>query len=194
MTSFVAPGPRQPLVVGPAIVAPLLLLLAGLLRVADRVDGSYGGGAAWDLGHAMLLFAFLLLGVLVVGLGRVVDRRRSPAAVAALIAAGTGGAAATSWVVLGELYPSVASVTPASGAVLQLGLLLLVVAVVSLLVLLVERRALPGWSPVVVVAAAVVATIDLDLTPFAAALVLVGLAPLTDLRLPLPARPPFVRG
>ena len=96
MTPFVAPAPRQPLVVGPAIVAPLLLVLSGLLRVVDGMDGSYGG-AVREVGLAMLLFAFMLLGLVVLGLARVLAGRRSPVPSGlrtAVLVSGTTGAGA----------------------------------------------------------------------------------------------------
>ncbi|MBW9204317.1 hypothetical protein KV102_05550 [Mumia sp. zg.B53] len=138
MTPFVAPRPRQPLVVGPAIVAPLLLVLSGLLRVVDGLDGSYGG-AVREVGLAMLLFAFVLLGLVAIGLARVLAGRRSPVPsglrTAALVS-GTSGAAASAWTVLGHLYPAIADVTPPAVPVGVVGPGLLGLGAVGMLVLL----------------------------------------------------------
>jgi hypothetical protein len=58
-----------PLVRFSALVAPTLLLLYGLLRLIDGLDGDHGPALAWNLGHTLFFIAFVLFGVLIVGCG-----------------------------------------------------------------------------------------------------------------------------
>jgi len=187
MTPTAPLGPRHPLVVGPALVAPLLLLVAGVLRIVDGLDGQYGGGSPWELGHTALLFAYLLLGVLVVGLARSVPpiTGAGRGVTEAAVAAGLLGAAGSLWVVVDDLATGAAAVG-APDQVLGVASTLLVAGVATLLMLLVEHGVLRWWSPAAAVSGALLVSWNLDLMPFAASLVLLGLAPLTSLRLPLP--------
>lgn len=194
MTPTAPLGPRHPLVVGPALVAPLLILVAGLLRLVDAMDGGYGGGSAWDLGHAALLFADLLLAVLVVGLARsvppITGSGRGVTEVA--VVAGLLGAAGSMWVSAGALWAD----GPAASrpeVVAEAAPALLVAGLATLLLLLVEHGELAWWSPACVVTGAFLVATNADLMPFAASLLLLGLAPLTSLRLPLPAGSPLAR-
>ena len=61
-----------PLVRVCAVAAPVLLLLYGILRLIDGRDGHRGPGLAWNLGHAMFFLAFVLFGILTVGLRQLV--------------------------------------------------------------------------------------------------------------------------
>ncbi|MFD1824695.1 MULTISPECIES: hypothetical protein [Mumia] len=195
MTPAAPLGPRHPLVVGPALVAPLLVLVAGLLRLVDVMDGGYGDGPAWDLGHAALLFAFLLLAVLVVGLARSVPpiTGSGRGVTEAAVAVGLLGAVGSMWVAVAALAPESAAAAHLPGSVSGAAATLLVAGLATLLLLLVEHGALAWWSPAAVVTGALAVAWQVDLMPFAASLVLLGLAPLTSLRLPLPSGSPVVQ-
>jgi hypothetical protein len=56
-----------------SVLAPILLLLYGVLRLIDGSDGEHGPGLAWNLGHSLFLIGFVLIGVLIVGLRRLVS-------------------------------------------------------------------------------------------------------------------------
>jgi hypothetical protein len=186
-------GPRQPLVVGPAIVAPLLLLFGGLLRIVDQLGGSPRAGSVWQLGHVVMLSAFVVAAFLVAGLARSVPpiTGAGRGVTEVLVGFGLLGTALSAWGVVQELYPEVARAVRLSASVTTVGLALLAVGVVGLLVLLVDAHALAWWSPVGVTGGALVVEWHLDLMPLGAALMLVGLAPLASLRLPLPGRAPL---
>jgi hypothetical protein len=91
------------------------------------------------------------------------------------------GAACFLWVILGDLFSSVAGLPDA----LQLiGPLLLQVGALTLLTQLVlaRPRRLPVWSPVLMFAGFLAVGADLDLLPLGALLVGAGLAPLAVTR------------
>lgn len=193
MTPYQQLGPRQPLVVGPALVAPLLLVLGGVLRIVDQLGGSPRTGSVWQLGHAVLLCAFVVAGFLVAGLARSVPpiTGSGRGVTEVLVGLGLLGTALSAWGVVRELYPEVARAVSLPASVATAGPALLTVGVVGLLVLLVDARALAWWSPVGVAGGALVVAWHLDLMPFGAALMLLGLGPLASLRLPLPGRAPL---
>jgi hypothetical protein len=164
-----------------ALAAPGLLFVYGLLRLIDGMDGNHGPGLAWNLGHAAFLVAFLLLGVLVVGLrGQIHLPTRghtivaTTATVAALI-----GVAAFVRVILGDLFQQLDDAMPLPEPVYVAGPLLFEAGVLALLVLatLLPPK-LPVWSPVLVFLGFVPIAVNLDLLPLGALLILIGLAPL----------------
>jgi hypothetical protein len=171
----------------PAFAAPVLLFAYGVLRLLDGMDGHHGPGAAWNAGHTCFFVAMLLLGILAVGMRRVL-RSAAPgqrvlsdvATVAALL-----GTAAFLWVITGDLFeefPSLPGPMPGIGPLLfQLGLL-------TLLVQLAVARRLPAWTPILVCAGFVLVAVSLDLIPIGAAIVLVGLLPLARPHAPAAAR------
>ncbi|WP_327088908.1 hypothetical protein OIE66_42510 [Nonomuraea sp. NBC_01738] len=172
-----------------SILIPSLLLCYGVLRLIDGLDGDHGPGLAWNLGHTFFLAAFLLLGVFLVELRRLVPPATAPMRVAAGTAtiAGVFGAACFVWVILGDLFPGLAESAPlpeplklASPLVFQLGLLTLVTMLAAA-----RPRRLPVWSPPLVFLTFGLIMVNLDLLPLAAICLLAGLAPLARNRTPL---------
>jgi hypothetical protein len=51
------------------VAAPTFLFAYGITRIVDGLDGSYGPGFAWTLGHIMFLLAFILFGFVITELG-----------------------------------------------------------------------------------------------------------------------------
>lgn len=174
-------SPSPPVVV-PAVGAPVLLFVYGVLRWVDGLDGGHGPGPAWYAGHAAFLLAFVLLGVLVVGLRRLVPARsaRQRVLADAAVVAGLAGVLGFLWVILGDLFRWLHDNAPLPGPLyavapplFQLGLMTLLVRAV-----VVRPRLLPARSPVLVFLGLVAIAADLDLLPVGAVLVLCGLSPL----------------
>jgi len=162
-----------------ALAAPLLLLSYGLLRLVDGLDGSHGPGVAWYVGHTAFLLSMLLLGVVAVGV-----RRLLPTSARWLAALGTAAAAAVlagvavfAWVILGDLRLDGGLGAP--DPVLAVGPPLFTLGMVALLGLAaaVPPRPVPAYSPVFFLGFAAPA-LSLDLLPLAGLLVLIALVPL----------------
>jgi hypothetical protein len=173
-----------------ALAAPVLLLLYGVLRLIDGLDGDHGPGLVWDLGHVLFFTAFLLLGVLIIGMWQLVPtatvRKRIVAGVAMLL--GVFGVGCFLWVILGDLFASFRDAAPLPDALEMVGPLLFQIGVLALLVMLVAARPrrLPVWSPPLVLVGFILFAVNLDLIPVGALLVLAGLAPLASTREPKP--------
>jgi hypothetical protein len=162
-----------------AFVAPALMLVYGLLRVVDGLDGDRHNGPAWDLGHIAFFVAIVLFAVLALAL-RALDRpagwRRvlvDAATVAVLL-----GAGCFLWVIAGDLSADFRSAAPLPEALELIGPLLFQVGLLTLLIRLVPGRRLPVWSPIVVLLGFASIGLNLDLLPLGAVLVLVALLPL----------------
>jgi len=162
-----------------AVAAPALLLLYGVLRLIDGLDGHHGRGYLWNVGHTAFLLSFVLLAGLMIAIGgRLAGAapRQRPLVTAATVAA-LLGAATFLWVILGDLFAAFPSLPDA----LQLiGPLLFQIGALTLLGLLVVSRPpqLPVWSPVLVFAGFLAIGLKLDLLPLGAILIGAGLAPL----------------
>ena len=170
-----------------AFTAPALMLVYGLLRVVDGLDGQRHDGPAWDLGHLAFFVAIVLFAVLALAL-RVLDR---PAAVAprVLVDAATVavlvGSGCFLWVITGDLNEGFQSAAPLPDVLQLLGPLLFQAGLLTLLIRLVPARRLPIWSPVLVLVGFVSIGVTLDLLPLGAVLVLAALLPLALAREPI---------
>jgi hypothetical protein len=175
-----------------AVAAPVLMLVYGILRWIDGLDGRRKGGPAWDLGHVAFFVAIVLFGVLAVQLGRIIRRessgRRRAAAGAAMVAA-LFGVACFLWVILGDLFAGFRAAAPLPAPLEFAGPALFQIGLLTLLVLLVLARRLSVWSPVLVLLGFAAIAASLDLLPVASVLVGVGLAPLTAPAAPQSAAP-----
>ncbi|MCM0673269.1 hypothetical protein NCC78_00770 [Micromonospora phytophila] len=166
--------------------APVLLLLYGLLRLVDGLDGDHGPGWAWNVGHTCFLGAIVLFGALMVGLRRVLltaaPRQRLLTEVT--LASGLVGAGCFAFVILGDLFPALGDAVPLTDPAMALGPLLFQVGILTPLVRagIVRPRLLPAWVAVPVLLGFVLIAVDLNLLPLAAALILAGLLPLQRLR------------
>lgn len=173
-----------------AFLAPILLLLYGVLRLIDGWDGDHGPGLAWNLGHTLFFIGFVLIGVMIVGLGRLVPAATAQTRIVANVAmvAGLVGVGAFLWVILGDLFEDLDEAAPLPEPLEMIGPLALQLGWLTLLVMLVAARPrrLPVWSPLLVFAGFVLFAANLDLVPLGALLLLAGLAPLA-----MPVRPPL---
>ena len=93
-----------------AFAAPVLLLVYGLSRWADGLDGDRGNGLAWDAGHVAFFLAFVSLAALVIGLRRMTGR--PPWLMNAAAAAALFGAGCFLWVIAGDLSPAFHDAAP----------------------------------------------------------------------------------
>ena len=154
-----------------AVVAPALMLLYGLCRYADGLDGDRGNEWTWDAGHVAFFIAIVLFAVLGDRLRRALPSTLTVVAEAAAVF----GAACMLWVITGDIFdsfPSLPNPLNLIGSVLfELGLLVLLVRHVM-------ARRLPVWSPVLVAIGFTAPAASLDLLPLAAVVVGVGLLPL----------------
>lgn len=157
-----------------AIGGPLFLLIYGLLRLIDGLDGSHGPGWAWNVGHAFFLVAFVMFGALVWRLRAV----SLVAATAALV-----GSAAFVWVILGDLFGDLPGLPD---PLMIAGPLLFQLGVLALLTILAVRRRVPVWSPVLVLVGFALFMVNLDLLPLGALLLLAGLGSLASERASAP--------
>ena len=163
-----------------AFAAPSLMLVYGLLRLVDGLNGRRHDGPAWDLGHLAFFAAIVLFAVLAVAL-RGLDRpaaRWRRVAVDAATAAALFGAGCFLWVIAGDLSAGFHTAAPLPDALEVPGPLLFQLGLLVLLVRLVLARRLPAWSPVVVLLGFAAIGVNLDLLPLGAAMVLVALLPL----------------
>ena len=155
------------------IAAPLLMLGYGILRWIDGFDGERHNGPAWTAGHVMFFLAMVLFAVQAYGLAR---RARDRLAIAVPALAGTVfGAACFLWVITGDLFSGFDH--PLPGLLENAGPALFVIGMVTLLALQSVAHRLPFWSPAAFLVGFVATSVDLDLLPFAAALILAGSVP-----------------
>ncbi|MFF2013884.1 hypothetical protein ACFVWY_33135 [Streptomyces sp. NPDC058195] len=180
------------------VLIPLLLLLYGVLRLIDGMDGDHGPGVAWNLGHTFFLAAFLLLGAFVVVLRGLVPAAtvRMRVVAGAAMAAGVFGAGCFVWVILGDLFSGLAESAPLPGSLEFAGPMAFQLGMLTLLIMMaaVRPRRLPVWSPVLVFVFFVLIAVSLDLIPLAALVLMAGLAPLARVRAPGAPRVPVSEG
>jgi hypothetical protein len=181
--------------------APLCIVAYGVAHLIDGLDGSYGPGPAWIIGHLLFLVALLLLvGVLFV-MRAALARHRTVALIAAA-AVGVGvvgllvfirsvvidlivGLQAGDHPAMDRLYTrydtfpgglprGLTAAFDAVGPVCLIGGLL----TLSVLLAVLPPRRLPWWSPVLAAAGFVAISVNLDLLPLFGVLLLLALAPL----------------
>jgi hypothetical protein len=164
--------------------APVLLLTYGLLRLVDGLDGHRGPGLAWNLGHLAFFAAMVLFGLLAVSLTRLAPpgSRLAPrgARRVATVATATTvfGVACFLWVITGDLSAGFRDATPLPDLLQAAGPLAFALGMLTLLGLLVAARRVPFWSPLLFGAGIVLITVELDLLPIGALLLLAALSPL----------------
>ncbi|MGN9789103.1 hypothetical protein ACTMTF_47465 [Nonomuraea sp. ZG12] len=175
----------------PFILAPLLVLVYGVVHILDGLDGTYGPGLAWTAGHLAFLASLTLFAPLVLELARRAKSRRMAGAVAAfsLLGIAAGAAQFTIDLVVGFLAADRAEmgrlfdqVQAAPGAIPVIYIVVPTFFYVGL-VILVAMEASAGrirwWSPALVALGVVVVVVSRDLLVLSALLNLAGLAPLS---------------
>jgi hypothetical protein len=190
--------------------APAFLLGYGLVRLIDGLDGTYGPGPAWILGHLFFLVGLVLFGFVLVGLRQLLPDTggwRRPTATIAVVAGiigliafirvtiidivvGLQSADRPEMSVLFRRYENSPGGIPSAAG--ELGPVLFLVGLVGLVALLAlaRPRLAAGWSPVVVLLGFVAITVNLNLLPLGGALFWLALAPLSRHRRPAAAEVP----
>ena len=80
------------------VAAPALLFGYGVVRLFDGLDGEYGPGLAWTLGHLLFLAGMVLFGAVAVRLGRLVPATTTARQVTASVAVATAPAGIVAFV------------------------------------------------------------------------------------------------
>jgi hypothetical protein len=178
----------NPVVVrGAALAAPVLLLLYGVLRFADGLDGHRDPGPLWNAGHVAFFAAMALFGVLAAGLRAQFSQRHRLATTAASMT--FAGVLCFLWVITGDLSATVRDAAPIPDVLAIAGPMLFPLGTLILFGLLVAARRLPVWTPLLFGAGIAAITVDLDLLPFAALAILVAITPLRRADRPRHLRP-----
>jgi hypothetical protein len=163
-----------------ALAAPGFLLIYGLLRLVDGLDGDRGNGPAWDLGHLAFFVGIVLFAIMAVAL-RGFERpaaRWQRVLIDVAAAAAVFGAGCFLWVITGDLFEDFSDAAPLPGPLEPAGPLLFQAGLLVLLARLVVLRRLPVWSPVAMFLGFAAIAVSLDLLPLAAVLVGAALLPL----------------
>jgi hypothetical protein len=155
------------------IAAPLLMLGYGVARWIDGFDGARHNGPAWPIGHTMFFVAVVLYAVQAVGLARRAADRPTIAWVA--LTATFAGAFCFLWVITGDLFAGFDLSLP--GILNAAGPLLFVLGLVTLLALPAVARRVPFWCPIAFLIGYLAISVDLDLLPLAALVLVVAAVP-----------------
>jgi hypothetical protein len=160
-----------------AFAAPLFMLAYGVLRWIDGLDGHHHKGSlAWNVGHLAFLASMVTFALLAIALYRRTTLARRTALVATAVAvAGAGGMI---WVILGDLSRSFAVDYPLPDVLQPIFPIGFVLGMIGLLSLQVAAGRLPVWSPMLFFAGYTAITINLNLLPLAALLILGATWPL----------------
>jgi len=160
-----------------AFAAPLLMLAYGVLRWIDGLDGHHHKGSiAWNAGHLAFLASMVTFALLAIALYRRATLGKRTALVAAAVA--VFGSGCMIWVIVGDLSRSFAADHPLPAALELIGPIGFVLGTIGLLSLQVAAGRLPVWSPMLFFAGYTAITINLDLLPLAALLILGATWPL----------------
>ena len=160
-----------------AFAAPLFMLAYGVLRWIDGLDGHHHKGSlAWNAGHVAFLASMVMFALLAIALYRRATLGKRTALVAAAVA--VFGAGCMIWVIVGDLFRSFAINHPLPDVLELVGPIGFVLGMIGLLSLQVAAGRLPVWSPMLFFAGYTAITINLNLLPFAALLILGGTWPL----------------
>ncbi|WP_248293912.1 hypothetical protein [Actinoplanes sp. TBRC 11911] len=155
-----------------SLSAPLLLLCYGVLRFAGGLDGHTKGGWTWTVGHLAFFGAMVLFAGLAVALW---ERARPLAAIG--VAAATFGVGCFLWVIAGDLNAGFHDRLPLPSSLETAGPLCFVLGMILLLSIRVADGRLPWWSPALFFVGFLAISVNLDLLPPAALVVLAAMVP-----------------
>ncbi|MGP3962062.1 hypothetical protein ACTWPT_39345 [Nonomuraea sp. 3N208] len=172
------------------VLAPVLVLIYGLVRILDGLDGSHGPGLAWTAGHLAFLTALALFVPLILELARRARNRRAAAAVAAFALLGVAAGAVQFGIDLvvgflaadrqemGALFDRIQEVPGVLPAFYTVVPTFFYIGLVVLVVMQAAAGRIGWWSPALVALGVGVVVASKDLLPLSALLSLTGLAPL----------------
>lgn len=162
-----------------SLSAPLLLLLYGVLRFFGSLDGHTKGGWTWTVGHLAFFGAMVLFAALAVALW---ERARVLSAIG--VGAAIFGVGCFLWVIAGDLDSGFSDRFPLPSALETAGPLCFVLGMILLLSIRVADGRLPWWSPALFFVGFLAISVNLDLLPLAALVVLASMARLAGIRMP----------
>ncbi|MFI6602197.1 hypothetical protein ACIBHX_38610 [Nonomuraea sp. NPDC050536] len=172
------------------VVAPLLVLAYGLIRIVDGLDGSRGPGIAWTTGHLAFLGALALFIPIFLEMRRMLGRTRlaTLSVIVGVVGIACAGAqfaidivvgfTASSHEAMGPLFDQVKAVPGVSLAVYVAGPFLFYAGQLALVVQLAVARRVKAWTPVLVLVDLVIPVLEKDLIPVGALCLLVSFVPL----------------
>lgn len=170
------------------LAAPLLVLVYGVVRIVDGLDGERGPGPAWTIGHLAFLAALaLFIGIFRQLRGMIGPRARITAVVAILGALALFGQFSVDVVAgfLADDHAGMAAITRevratpgVSALIYDLGPYLFYFGQLVLVVQLAMSRQVKAWTPLLVLADLAMPFIDKDLIPLGAVLMVVSFLPL----------------
>ncbi|WP_214326372.1 hypothetical protein [Nonomuraea sediminis] len=172
------------------VVAPLLVLAYGLIRIVDGFDGSRGPGIAWTTGHLAFLGALALFVPIFLEMRRMLGRTwpATLSVVVGVVGIACAGAQFAIDIVIGfmassheamsPLFDQVRAVPGVSLAVYDAGPFLFYAAQLALVVQLAVARQVKWWTPVLVMLDFAVPTVNKDLIPLGALCLLVSFLPM----------------
>ncbi|MET9311016.1 hypothetical protein ABZX12_04270 [Kribbella sp. NPDC003505] len=176
------------------IGAPVLFIAYGIVRWMDGVDGEYGPGLAWTVGHLLFLTGFLLFAVVLIAMHQMVSRPRVIASIALLVAL-VGVLAFIRVIVIdllvgfrasdhdtmsevGDTYDRWPGDLSVYDSLYSVGPIFFLVGLLTLTIFLVRLHRMPIWSPVVLALGFAAIIASLSLMPLGGAFLLAALFPL----------------
>lgn len=172
------------------VLAPVLVLVYSLVRLLDGLDGSFGPGLAWTVGHLAFLAALALFVPLVLELARRARHRRTAVGLAAFGLLGVAAGAVQFGIDLvvgflsadrpemGAYFDRIQQVPGILPAVYTVGPTFFYVGLVALVAMQAIAGRIGWWSPALVTIGIGAVVASKDLLPLSALLNLAGLAPL----------------
>ena len=155
-----------------AFSAPFFLLVYGVVRWIDGLNGKHHDGPAWTVGHIGFLASMALFAVLAFEIRAMVRWRRTATAGAVVASAGVLGFLWVTATDLGANLPVPGWLSTGGPAVFALGMLVLQGLAVA-------AGRLPWWSPLLFVTGYSAISVDLGLLPLGALLLMGSFFPLT---------------
>jgi hypothetical protein len=155
-----------------SLSAPLLLLFYGVLRFFGSLDGHTKGGWTWTLGHLAFFGAMVLFAALAVAMW---ERARALSAIG--LAAAVFGVGCFLWVIAGDLNAGFHDRLPLPSGLETAGPLCFVLGMILLLSIRVADGRVPWWSPALFFVGFLAISVNLDLLPLAAVVILASMVP-----------------
>jgi len=181
----------------PFAMAPIFLVLYGVAHMIDGLDGNYGPGIAWTLGHIMFLSGMLTFALVLVGLHRRIgqDTAKHKLIAGLALVCGLIGLSVFVRVIIIDIitglragdHADMASISARLNAYPSAGLeryynvgpLLFQLGMLTLMIQMVVLHRLPWWGPVLLLAGFLLLGFNLNLLVPGALLIGCALMPLT---------------
>ncbi|MBP2189040.1 hypothetical protein [Nocardia goodfellowii] len=174
------------------VSAPLCIAGYGVIRLAGRADGHYGPGSDWQAAHLFGLLGMVLFIPVVRNLAAELppSRPRTGIVVATLIGLAATIVQFTADISFAALADTKADMSRLShqfsdipgvrSAFYTVGPRLFFLGLIVLVCMLAWRKALPKWSPPLLLAGILLSAFSLDFLPLTGAAILLALLPLAE--------------